>query len=85
MGPGRRIRAVFSLLSDKALDQVLRPLLPLRRDRPLPAMVRRGVAGRSDELLSPERQRELDAWCEARLRELGSDFPYAERFASEPR
>ncbi|MCB1606595.1 MAG: bifunctional folylpolyglutamate synthase/dihydrofolate synthase [Xanthomonadales bacterium] len=27
--PGRRIRAVFSLLSDKALDQVLRPLLPL--------------------------------------------------------
>ena len=70
----------------KANDaQFAPPLLPLRRDRPLPAMVRRGVAGRSDELLSPERQRELDAWCEARLRELGSDFPYAERFASEPR
>jgi hypothetical protein len=46
--------------------------------RPEGAMIRRGVQGASSELLSPERQREVDAFFMAELERLGSDFPYHE-------
>ena len=42
------------------------------------AMMRKGQQGGSGELLTPERQRELDAHCIAELKRLGSDLPYEE-------
>jgi hypothetical protein len=42
------------------------------------AMMRKGNQGGSAELLSGEQQREMDRHFMAELRELGSDFPYAE-------
>jgi hypothetical protein len=42
------------------------------------AMIRSGRQGGSSELLTPSRQREIDAYCQAELRALGSDFPYEE-------
>ena len=46
--------------------------------RPEGAMMRKGVQGGSSELLSRERQREMDAYFMAELKRLGSDFPYEE-------
>jgi len=40
------------------------------------AMIRRGSQGGSSEMLTPERQRRLDAHFMAELKRLGSDFPY---------
>ena len=42
------------------------------------AMIRSGRQGGSSEMLSPERQREVDHHFMAELQQLGSDFPYAE-------
>jgi hypothetical protein len=42
------------------------------------AMMRKGKQGGSGELLTPERQRDLDAHCKAELKRLGSDLPYEE-------
>jgi hypothetical protein len=42
------------------------------------AMIRKGVQGGSSELLTPSRQREVDAYFMAELQRLGSDFPYQE-------
>ena len=42
------------------------------------AMMRKGTQGGSSELLSPERQREVDAYCIAELKRLGCDLPYEE-------
>ena len=42
------------------------------------AMIRKGRQNGSAELLTPAQQREIDAHFQAELRELGSDFPYAE-------
>jgi hypothetical protein len=50
-------------------------IIPWRREG---AMIRRGVQGGSLELLTPERQRQLDAYFVAELKRLGSDFPYAD-------
>ena len=41
-------------------------------------MMRKGSQGGSGELLTPERQREIDAHCIAELKRLGSDLPYEE-------
>jgi hypothetical protein len=41
-------------------------------------MIRKGMSGGSSELLSPAQQQRIDAHFEARLRELGSDFPYGD-------
>ena len=46
--------------------------------RPEGAMMRKGTQGGSSELLSPERQREMDTYFMAELKRLGSDFPYEE-------
>jgi hypothetical protein len=46
--------------------------------RPVGAMMRKGTQGGSSELLSRERQREMDAYFMAELKRLGSDFPYEE-------
>jgi hypothetical protein len=42
------------------------------------SMIRKGVEGGSSELLSPARQREMDAYFMGELKRLGSDFPYEE-------
>ena len=42
------------------------------------AMIRKGEEGSASELLSPERQRQVDAYFMAELKQLGSDFPYRE-------
>jgi hypothetical protein len=42
------------------------------------AMIRRGSQGGSSEMLSPERQRQVDQYFIAELKRLGSDFPYVE-------
>jgi hypothetical protein len=52
-------------------------LIPWKRGG---AMLRRGAQGGSSELLTLERQREIDATFQADLRKAGSDLPY-ERFA----
>ncbi len=39
-------------------------------------MIRKGRQGGSSELLTPAQQREIDAYCMAELKRLGSDFPY---------
>ena len=46
--------------------------------RPEGAMIRKGTQGGSSELLSLERQRDMDAHFKAELKRLGSDFPYEE-------
>ena len=46
--------------------------------RPEGAMMRKGTQGGSSELLTRERQREMDAYFKAELKRLGSDFPYDE-------
>ena len=46
--------------------------------RPEGPMLRKGAEGGSSELLTAERQREVDAYCLAELKRLGSDFPYDE-------
>jgi hypothetical protein len=51
------------------------PMIAWNRSSP---MMRKGLQGASSELLSPERQRELDAHCIAELKRLGSDLPYEE-------
>lgn len=43
-------------------------------------MVRRGRAGGSDELLTPEQQRRIDDYWRNELLGLGSDFPYDEHY-----
>jgi hypothetical protein len=43
-------------------------------------MVRRGRAGSSGELLTPEQQRRIDDYWRAELLGLGSDFPYDEHY-----
>jgi len=43
-------------------------------------MIRRGASGKSEELLSPSQQAEIDRHCQAELRKLGSDFPYSTDF-----
>jgi len=42
------------------------------------SMMRKGAQGGSSELLTPARQREMDAYWMAELKRLGSDFPYEE-------
>jgi hypothetical protein len=41
-------------------------------------MMRKGAVGGSSELLTPEKQREMDAYFMAELKRLGSDLPYEE-------
>jgi len=43
-------------------------------------MIRRGRAGGSDELLSPQQQARIDTYWRAQLAELDCDFPYAEHY-----
>lgn len=45
---------------------------------PTPTMIRKGGQGGSSELLSLAEQREIDAACQAELKELNSDLPYTE-------
>lgn len=49
------------------------------------AMIRRGRAGASHELISAADQRRIDDYWRAELNRLGSDFPYDEAFAAAHR
>jgi hypothetical protein len=57
------------------------PILPIHGEAKRPKMVRAGRSGASSELISPEGQARIDAHCQARLKELGCDFAYAERYS----
>jgi hypothetical protein len=46
--------------------------------KPAGPMIRKGKQGGSSELLSPEQQRRIDAYCISELKRLRSDFPYEE-------
>jgi Sulfotransferase domain len=61
----------------KGIDHKFRigKIIPWRQEG---AMIRKGVEGGSSELLTPERQRQMDAHFVAELKQLGSDFPYHE-------
>ena len=61
----------------KAVDEKFRmwKMIPWRGEN---HMLRKGAQGGSSELLSVERQREMDARFMAELKALGSDFPYEE-------
>ena len=61
----------------KAIDHKFRigKIIPWKAEG---AMMRKGTQGGSSELLSRERQREMDAYFKAELKRLGSDFPYEE-------
>ena len=48
-------------------------VVPWGRER---AMMRRGVSGGSNELLTPEQQQRIDEHCRRELVRLGCDFPY---------
>ena len=50
-------------------------MIPWRSKTP---MMRKGAQGASSELLTPEKQREMDAYFMTELRRLGSDLPYEE-------
>ena len=52
------------------------PALPQPKGKKRPLMMRSGKAGKSTELLTAEQQEGIDAFFSARLKELGSDFPY---------
>lgn len=56
------------------------PICPITNMEEYPDMIRRGKAGRSDELLSAAQQKEIDDYCRETLRGMGSDFPYDEIF-----
>ena len=60
------------------------PMPPGTRDRDRPDLIRRGQAGKSGELLTPEHQRAIDRFALERLRHLQSDFPYGEKFNTAP-
>jgi hypothetical protein len=45
-------------------------------------MIRRGEAGGSGELLSPQEQARIDAWCRSELARLGCDFNYERLYAA---
>ncbi len=59
------------------------PIQPLPGRAP-PVMVRRGRAGGSSDLFTPEDHARLDDFFAAELRRLGSDFPYARLLAKQP-
>jgi hypothetical protein len=72
-------RSGFSYMKEHEL-QFAAPRMPFARPERHPPMIRRGVAGGSDELLSRPQQAAIDSFCQKQLERLGSDFPYAEWF-----
>lgn len=78
---GRRMPRSGPLLAGALLAQVGKRLgfrKQIVPERPL--MVRSGKVGGSGEALSPEQQATVDRICQDLLRQLGSDFPYAQAF-----
>jgi hypothetical protein len=73
-----RVCRVSSFEFMRSIDHKFRP----GRTTPLASgkarMIRKGLSGGSSELLSPAQQQTIDAHFAARLRELGSDFPYGD-------
>ncbi|KIG17635.1 Sulfotransferase [Enhygromyxa salina] len=63
-------------------SQFAPPPVPLAKPDQAPNMIRRGAAGGSDELIDAAQRARINAFSRARLREIGSDFPYDELFAA---
>jgi hypothetical protein len=61
----------------KRIDHKFRPW-PMIPWRPEATMIRKGAQGGSSEMLSPERQRQVDAYFMAEMKRLAPDFPYDE-------
>lgn len=61
-------------------QQFAPPRLPLLTGRERGQMLRAGKVGRSKQVLSDEQRARIDALMLDRLAQLGSDFPYRERF-----
>jgi hypothetical protein len=61
----------------KKIDHKFRPWRLIPWGKP-PAMMRKGAQGGSSELLTPQQQRDIDAYFIAELKRLGSDLPYEE-------
>jgi hypothetical protein len=68
-------QSTFEYMKQAASKFRIGKLIPWR---PEGAMIRRGVQGGSLELLTPERQRQVDMHFIAELKRLQSDFPYAD-------
>ena len=61
-------------------SQFAPPRFPFIKESERPLMLRRGKPGESGVLLSVAQQVAIDRICQAELRQLGSDFPYASAF-----
>ncbi len=72
-------RASFDYM--KAHESKFSPPHPPFSDGRRTVTVRSGKTGASGELLDREQQQAVDEACQAELRQLGSDFPYAEIFS----
>jgi hypothetical protein len=68
-------RSSFDYMKDMDHRFRVGKIIPWRQEG---AMIRKGKVGGCAELLSPERQRDIDQYCVAELKRLGSDFPYHE-------
>lgn len=63
----------------KSIDQKF-DMIELPWTRPRGAMVRRGERGSAGEMLDAAQKQRIDDYWQAELKQLGSDFPYGERF-----
>lgn len=61
----------------KSINHKLAPTIP--NQAPID-IVRSGKTGSSHDLFSEAQRARIDAYCQEKLRELGSDFPYADAF-----
>ncbi len=68
-------KATFDYM--KSIDEKFAPGKMALGSKPA-SMMRKGQQGGSDELLTPEQQKAIDAYCIAELKRLGSDLPYEE-------
>lgn len=76
----KRVQDLTSFDHMKAIDHKFYPGEVTPFARPGGSMIRSGKVGKSGELLTPEQQARIDAWCKEGLAKLGSDFPYDEYF-----
>jgi hypothetical protein len=69
----------------KRLDHKFMPVAPFPFDRLLgkPSMIRKGEAGGTAELLTAEKQKQIDDYMQSELRRYQCDFPYAEVFETQ--
>lgn len=65
----------------KNINSKFTPEIPSFVGEPIkPALIRQGKSGASGDLITPAQQAEIDRFCQAELKRLGSDFPYTDLF-----